>query len=551
MLFAARSAVALYRLLDTLPVFAGDPRITRLFTLIPGSDFAADALAALDAVGGRSVPWAEACAHTHDLVIAASPKGDVLRLRGPHLRLPHGAGFNKSIPEEGSQDSASGLDPHHLLPREHPTGGTTVHALAHPGQLTRLATAAPEAARRARVIGDPTLDRLLASRSHRDAYRTALGTGPRRLIALTSTWGPDSLLARRPSLPAELAAHLPYDGYQLALIVHPNEHSLLGAFELGERLAPAVDAGLVTAAAYQEWAAVLVAADVLITDHGSSALYYAAVGDRPVVGVHRGGAELIPGTPMHQLLAQVPQLGTPETVCEAVAAYPPGAGPAAARAAFAARGEALHRLRVEAYRLLELDLPRHPVAPTPLPRPAGPGRRPGAFDVHTEILPEGIRIDRRPAGLALPARHLAAEYGVAGEHWVRSAGLLFRRPPAATTGSPGVTGAGGVSWTADGWARHVLEEYPGCRVAGTVLPSGACLVGVWGRDTVYRVEAAECRDGGRLVRADPAVALSALYAWCAGGREPGELDGRACLVGGRSHRLSLRPATEAEAAQAV
>src|SRR5689334_12915949 len=47
-LIAVRSAGALHRLLDVLPVFEGDSRITTRFTLVPGSHFDVDALAALD-----------------------------------------------------------------------------------------------------------------------------------------------------------------------------------------------------------------------------------------------------------------------------------------------------------------------------------------------------------------------------------------------------------------------------------------------------------------------------------------------------------------------
>ncbi|MGW1714010.1 hypothetical protein [Streptomyces sp. NPDC002156] len=79
--------MALYRLLDVLPVFPGDDRITRLFTLVPGSGFGVDALAAIDGLGGRTVPWAEACGRTYDLVVAASPKGDLRLLHGPRVLL--------------------------------------------------------------------------------------------------------------------------------------------------------------------------------------------------------------------------------------------------------------------------------------------------------------------------------------------------------------------------------------------------------------------------------------------------------------------------------
>jgi len=206
-LLAARSAVALYRLLDVLPVFAGDHRITRLFTLVPGSDFGVAALAAIDAAGARTVPWDEACAGSYDLILLASPKGEWELLHGDRVLLPHGAGFGKTIRAEGSADSASGLDPEYLLPADR-TGGALIslHALAHPSQVARLAAVSPRAAARAEVVGDPTVERVLASLSLRDDYRAALGTGSRRLIVLASTWGEESLLSRRPGLPAELAA---------------------------------------------------------------------------------------------------------------------------------------------------------------------------------------------------------------------------------------------------------------------------------------------------------------------------------------------------------
>ncbi|MFF8714648.1 hypothetical protein ACF07T_24880 [Streptomyces sp. NPDC015184] len=81
-------------------------------------------------VGGRTIPWDEACLRTYDLVLAASPKGELGLLRGSHVLFPHGAGFNKSIPTEGSADSASGLDPEFLMPvgNAPPPALSAVHA---------------------------------------------------------------------------------------------------------------------------------------------------------------------------------------------------------------------------------------------------------------------------------------------------------------------------------------------------------------------------------------------------------------------------------------
>ncbi|MEU1281598.1 hypothetical protein, partial [Streptomyces sp. NPDC005805] len=542
-LLAARSAVALYRLLDALPVFAGDDRVTRLFALVPGSDFGAGTLAAIEAVGGRTLPWAEAASGTYDLVMAASPKGELRLLRGRRVLLPHGAGFNKTIPGEGSADSVSGLDPAHLLPADDETPPVALHALAHPDQVARLAAADPRTARRAKAVGDPTLERILASGSLRDRYRAALGTGSRTLVALASTWGPESLLRTRPGLPAELAAQLPYDEYQLALIVHPNEHSLLGAYDLAQRLAPALDAGLVLAAPHEEWASVLVAADALITDHGSAALYYCAFRDRPIVGVHPGGGELLPGTPMDRLLGAVPRLGPAGTVRAALDTWTPGAGRAAAEAAFTDGHGTLSRLRTEVYALLGLTPPAPRATPRTLPVPAGPTRTPAAFDVHARLTGDDVHLTRSPVGTGPPGHHLAAESGAASEPALRGAGLLYRRAlPSADTRDG--------AWTAGGWTLDALDHYPGCRTAAAVPASGACLLRMRGREQPWALEPEPRHEAGRIIRPDPAALLSAAPVWLLAHRDaPATPTRLTCHLGERPFTALLRPATPADTAQ--
>nr|WP_329400138.1 translation initiation factor 2 [Streptomyces melanogenes] len=476
-------------------------------------------------------------------MVVASPKGELSLLRGPQVLLPHGAGFNKSIPGEGSADSASGLDPAYLRRNHAPIA---LHALAHPEQIARLAATNPQAARHAKVIGDPTLERVLASSSLRERYRAALGTGARELLVLVSTWGPESLIRQHPGLPALLATQLPYDEYQLALIVHPNERSLLGTYELAERLAPALDAGMVLADPHEEWASVLIAANALVTDHGSAALYYCATQDRPVVSVHRAGGELIPGSPMDVLLCRVPQLGRAEGIVDALRAYRPGPARAAARLAFARHGEAAGLLRTEVYALLGLAPPAHRVAPRLLPSPAPATRVPAAFDVRVEATTDGVRISRHPAGTGPPGHHLAVEHGAADERLARSASLLYRRP-IPTSEAPL-----DLAWTADGWTRHALSAYPNCRSAAVLLPSGRCLLRVRGHARTYAVQVEPRPEDGRIVRLDPAVALSAVHASLVAGRSPSaDAIRMSCLVGERAFRVTFRPATDAEEAQVL
>ncbi|MBC9719406.1 translation initiation factor 2 [Streptomyces sp. TRM66268-LWL] len=531
-------------MLDVFPLLSGDDRITPRFTLVPGSAFGADVLSAVEAVGGRTIPWSEARDQSYDLVIAASPKGELEVLRGRHVLLPHGAGFNKSLRHEGSADSASGLDPEYLHRSEH-APPVSLHALAHPSQLARLAAADPEAALRAKVVGDPTLARLTASQPLRETYRAALGTGSRTLLALSSTWGPDALLRRCPDLPAQLAGHLPYDRYQLALVVHPNEWSRLGTYELRARLAPALEGGLILACPRDEWASVLIAADALICDHGSAALYFAAVQDRPVVAVHRGGSELIPGTPMDELLSSVPMLSSADSVEQALRAYRPETGQSAARAAFRHRTTASQRLRTELYALLGLTPPTTAIPVPLLPSPVAAPRVPGAFDVHVSIKESMIRVDRYPVGLQAPGHHLAVEHGVAGEHHLRSAGLVYRRRAAAFA-----TTSTRVDWLADGWARHILAEYPGCRAAAALLAPSQCLLRVRSHAQPYSVGTEPVTEDGRILRIDPAAAVSAAHAWLLSQRttptEPVRLD---CRIGAQGFPITLAPATTEAAAE--
>ncbi|MFJ9851123.1 translation initiation factor 2 [Streptomyces sp. NPDC101150] len=529
----------MHRLLDVLPVFAGDERINRLFTLVPGSDFGVDALAALERVHARTVPWDEACRGQYDLIVAASPKGEIRLLRGPRVLLPHGAGYNKTVPGEGSADLASGLDPEYLLPG----GGAlaTLHALAHPSQIARLTALSPRAAAHATVVGDPTLERVVGSLPLRGSYRAALGTGARKLIVLTSTWGPESLLRLRPTLPADLAARLPQDAYQLALVVHPNQRSRIGDFDLAERLAPALDAGMILAGPHEEWAAVLAAADAVITDHGSTALYYAAALDGPILAAYDGRDELLPGSPMAELLARIPRLDHATDLEAALGRYQPGTGRAAAASAFAERGNALERLSRELYRLLRLAPPAAPRTTRPLPAPAPPARTPSAFAVRVRIDGDEVQVERFPSHIDPPAHHLAAEYGAAGERHLQSAGLLYRREARPST-SPY-----GAAWTVAGWIAHALDSYPGCRTAAAVLSPGHCVAQIrHGALLTIRIESR--LEDGRIVYTDPAAVLSAVHA-----RLAGSDDGVAaltCVIGGRPYRVRLSPAAPEEAARA-
>ncbi|MEU3496420.1 translation initiation factor 2 [Kitasatospora cineracea] len=529
-LLAFRSAVALNRLLDVLPVFGGDPRIDRWFTQVPGSRFGLDALAALDRSGARVMDFEQARHERFDLILSTSPKGALSSLSGRvRALLPHGAGFNKAFGTEGSPSLPSGLDPAFLLSEGEPWAD--LHGLGHHEQLARLTEYCPPAAARAVVVGDPTLDRMRESTGRRETYRERLGVGDRTLLAVLTTHGGESLLARRHGLPLELALHLPVDDYRVALVVHPNEVSERGPHNLAEQLRPALQAGLLLPSSAQEWASVLVAADAVLTDHGSTALYAAALGRTVVLDGYDGGSELIPGSPMARLLSVAPRF-------TGVAALPdllrdgPGPGPDPAEfaaAAFAHPGRALPLLRAELYRLLGLAPPQTPLTPELLPDPA-PARSPApALAVRAEVDGRRVRVERFPVATELPVHHRSARHGAAGLAEQRSAEVLWRHP-----------GTG--RWTAAGWAAHVLDELPGCRVAAALLSPERCLL-VHRRHGPFALRVRPHRAAGRVRRIDPAAAVSAVYAWLvarpdSAGDLPLELD---CTVGPVTVRLELGP----------
>jgi hypothetical protein len=390
------------------------------------------------------------------------------------------------------------------------------------------------------VVGDPTLERILVSTENRTRYRDALGTGARKLIVMASTWGPESLFERRRTLPAELATRLPHDAYQVALILHPNARSTVDGLNLTERLRPASDAGLFLAEPYEEWAALLVAADAVITDHGSTALYAAAL-DRPLISACDGGDELIAGSPMAELLARIPRLDVVGDLPAAFSEHVPGSGLLMAESVFAERGRALRRLREEMYELLDLAPPDAPVNARVLPSPSSPVSEPSAFAVRTRIDGSQVRVERFPSHGDTPAHHLAAEYGVAGVRHDESAGLLYRR-----TASSAPT-AYSLAWTADAWTANVLENYPGCRTAAVIMTPSLCLARTR-NGPLLAVHIDPWRDNGRVVRTDPAAILSAVHAWLAAYPQPPAAI--TCLVGEHAFPVRLTLATPEDASRA-
>ncbi|MFD0319086.1 hypothetical protein [Streptomyces flavalbus] len=478
---AARTVTSTVRVLETLPaLLRDDSRVTVVFAHDPTSAFNDGVLDLLHTAGCRVAPWEQLARITPDLILSASENIDVPEGDCPVLVLPHGVGFHKLVPDaRGPRERLSGVVPDALL-----ESGRAWLAVSHPAQEEQLLATHPKAVGRTLLVGDPCLDELAASRAHRAAYREALGvTEDQRLVVLSSTWGPTSVLGAHPDLLARLLAHLPHDEYRVGAITHPNVWSAHGAWQLRTLQAAALEAGLLMVPTVHAWRPALVAADVLVGDHGSVTLYGAAVGTPLLLAAFGGDA--VPGTAVHELAAVAPRLDTRgdlrRQVEDAVRAHTPDRYAAVAAQAFAEPGHALARLRGVLYRLLRLPEPTSP-SPVPLvlPVPERPAAPVTSWQVTAEVTGDGtsptVTVRRVPAAVAAyaPARpdtaarftHLACADDERDHRLTESASVLVRRQPAATA-------VGALRWIAETLARQ-----PGSLLAASAVRGGGCLVGL-------------------------------------------------------------------------
>ncbi|MGW3952215.1 hypothetical protein ACWEKM_15100 [Streptomyces sp. NPDC004752] len=477
---AARTVTSTVRVLESLPaVLDGDGRVTVVFAYDPTSAFNAGVLDLLHQAGCRVMPWEQLKEISPDLILTASenimvPEGDC-----PVLVLPHGVGFQKHVPDSRSTgERLSGVVPDALL-----EAGRAWLAVSHPAQEEQLLAAHPKTAGHTVLVGDPCLDELLVSRTRRTAYRTAMGlTAQHRLVLVSSTWGPTSLLGRHPELPARLLAELPWDEYRVAAVAHPNVWAAHGAWQLRTVLGAAVPGGLMLVPPVHAWRSALVAADVVIGDHGSVTLYGAAAGVPVLLGAF--GRDSVAGTAVADLAARAPRLDAAGAlrgqIEDAVRSHSPLRYAEVTERAFAARGQALTRLRGVVYRLLRLA---EPEAAAPSVRSVPVADRPGA-EVASWLVTTALAVDdgepvvavrRFPAAVGTPAEaietpvrfaHLACADDEGDSRLAESASAVFRRHPADR------------AVEAVRWIRETLARLPGSLLAAAAVRGGGALVGL-------------------------------------------------------------------------
>jgi hypothetical protein len=375
-LAAVHTVTAGTRLADVVPLLETDLRVQVVFTYAPSALISGGVRDYLDRLGGVVVSWQLATQLRFDLALAAS---DVLLewVHAPVMTMLHGVGYTKyqarwDGDEVPTHREAAGPEPARLVTH----GRTIASAIVLPtqSQVERLRQSCPEAASIAVVAGDLCYDRLAASMPARPAYRRALGVGDRKLVAVSSTWGPGSLLCHRPSLLAELIDTLPPDRYQLAAIIYPGVWDWHWPRRIQARYAEYVRRGLILIPPEEGWRAVLAASDVVIGDHGSVTTYAAAAGI-PVLLASHAYDEVEPGS-LAAIMGEIAPVLRPGQPLAAqieltAAAWPPELHAQIRTLVTDIPSQSAAAMRSAMYRLIKLPEPIAPARtrPVPIPRP--------------------------------------------------------------------------------------------------------------------------------------------------------------------------------------
>lgn len=362
------------RLLDVLEQIECDSRVQVVFTQAPDV-FGNGVEEFLRTSGALVLSWQQAVHERFDLVLAAA-YGGIHELHGPVMVLPHGAGYAKHVPVAGDGvppcgQLVYGLDRQRLV-RDGRLIPTAV-VLSHLDQLAVLARQCPEAVPVAVVAGDPCYDRLLVSMSRRAEYRQALGISERhQLVAVTSTWGRQSLFHQRFEVLPQLLDELPAGKYRVAALLHPAAWFGHGPRQVRAWLADCREGGLILVDPDIDWRAALVAADYVIGDCGSTTVY-AAAARRPVLltdlplEVDTDSAHALLGRTAPRLLHAKPLT---VQLRRAAAKWEAASFDAIAAKVTSRPGDAARLLRSAMYKLLGLIEPgRHRrIAPVAIPK---------------------------------------------------------------------------------------------------------------------------------------------------------------------------------------
>ena len=441
----ARTPASVNRLWDLLPLVAEDHRIAVTFAVDQGSVFSRSLAEHLADRGALIQSWSDAVDAEYDLALTASDNGDLHELRAPLIRVPHGAGFHRQA--AGDPGTISGLRLESLVHDGRIVPDTVV--VAHDDQIRRINAMAPDVVPRVLVAGDPCLDRIHTSLSRRQKYREVFRTDGRRMILLCSTWGRFSLYGSNPDLPAQITAALPADRYRVALVLHPNVWSRHGALQVDAWLRHARDAGMIVVPPEEGWRAAIVAADLVLSDHGSLTSYSVGA-PRPVLLAADGGPEVVTDSPMRRLLDRLPHLDIERPLRQQLDDAVAGGDIAndIATSIFARPGRAATLLRQRMYEVLNLSEPPWNAVARPVPLPLVEVTEPDAFVVQAKAEGTKLVLQRYPVVWRAedqPSGHLAARVDVADPELLERAAVVWSDEPLDP--------------------RDLLRRWPGARVA--------------------------------------------------------------------------------------
>jgi hypothetical protein len=347
----------------------------------------------------------------------------------------------------------------------------SVLGLSHDEQLHRLARDCPSAVSHAKVVGDLAFDQLTASQVRRAEYRKALGVSDdETLVLVSSTWGSDSLLGRIADLPAALGTQLPADEFRIAVAVHPNVWWGHSPWQVRQWLAGCTRAGVTVLDDPDDWRASLVAADVVVGDHGSVTFYAAALGTPVVLAVAPEHA-VAPDSPIGMFLRRAPRLTGPDDLAgqvrKVVANHDPSRLADVTSLTTSLPASSAATLRTVLYDLLALPEPALAADIPLLPAPAQELSRCASHLV--QVIPDGpaaAQVTRFPAERLRSAGDVGALLLVVGpgetsRRWHELADIIVGAP-----------GDGTPRWVAD-----TLGQAPGAVLATAPGHDGQWLLG--------------------------------------------------------------------------
>lgn len=221
---------------------------------------------AIAKLGGIVLPWSTALNLEFDLAIAVSPNGEIEKVRAPLIVMQHGPGLIKEAARIDTLDMIQRLRTRENYP-SYILEPTDPREIGGPYSNINI-----------KVVGDPVYDSMLASINQRPFFRSALHCAGRKLVVISSTWGPDSLLCHYPNIISALISELPANDYRFALILHPYAWAAHGSWQIETWFKKEIDSGLSIIPHQQGWEATLLAANCLIGDHGSVTCYADALG---------------------------------------------------------------------------------------------------------------------------------------------------------------------------------------------------------------------------------------------------------------------------------